>query len=57
MYVRKTHDEYQIHADYGYGMEYVCSAKDREEAKKLLKGYKKKEPGILHAIKKKRIPN
>lgn len=57
MYIRKTHDEYEIHANYGYGMEYVCTAEDLVDAKQLLRTYRENEPGVYHTIKKRRVIN
>ena len=55
MYIRKTKDEYEIEGNYGYGWDYICTAKEQKDAKRLLKEYSKNEPRYSHRIKKRRV--
>lgn len=56
-YKRKTHDEWWIYSDYGYGMEPECRAEDPRDAKRLLKEYRENAYGATHIIKKCRVRN
>ena len=56
-YQRKTHDEYQIHGDYGQGFEEVTAAATWKEARQYRKEYRENEPGISFKIIKRRIKN
>lgn len=56
-YERKTHDVWEIHGNYGHGVEYICTAENRSDAKRLLREYDKNEQGISHKIIKKRVHN
>ena len=57
-YVRKTKDEYQLLANYGYGdgWEYVISEDTMSEARKRKKEYMENQPKCLYRIKKVRVP-
>jgi len=39
MYIRKTRDSFNIYADYGYGLEYVCGYDTKREANTGRKEY------------------
>lgn len=61
-YERKTHDEYEIWGNWGYGWDFVCTAEGinaeaREDATALLKCYRENEPTALFRIKKRRVNN
>lgn len=56
-YKRKTHDEWEIHSDYGYGFEFTVNAEDAEDAHRLLREYRENEPQYRHKIIKKRVKN
>lgn len=56
-YERKTHDEWEIHTDYGYGFEYTVTGEDLSDARRLLKEYRENEPQYTHKLIKKRYPN
>lgn len=56
-YVRKTHDEWEIHSDYGSGFEYTVTGEDFFDAKRLLEEYRENEPQYRHKIIKKRYKN
>lgn len=56
-YVRKTHDEWEIHSDYGFGFEYTVTGEDLPDAKRLLREYRENEPQYRHIIIKKRYKN
>ena len=58
-YKRKTHDEWQIWGDFGYGggYEYVVTAEDRDDARRLLKEYRENDRGSSYCIKMARVPN
>lgn len=53
-YIRKTTDEWSIHSDYGYGMEFTCYAENLLNARELLKEYRENEPQFFHKIVKER---
>lgn len=57
-HVRKTKDEYQLLANYGYGdgWEYVISEDTMSEARKRKKEYMENQPKYLYRIKKVRVP-
>lgn len=54
---RKTHDEYQILGNYGYGWEWVCSEYSYKEAKRTYLDYIENERGASFKIVKKRVRN
>lgn len=56
-YKRKTYDEYQIHANYGYGhgFEEICSESTFKAARQRLREYRENERGISFKIVKRRI--
>jgi hypothetical protein len=56
-YVRKTHDEWELWADYGYGKEAILIEDSYEEAKEQLRCYRENEPNARHWIKKIRVKN
>lgn len=56
-YVRKTHDEWEIWGDYGYGYDYVVTGEDKKDAYELLRVYRDNEKGVPFKIVKRRIPN
>lgn len=58
-YKRKTHDEYQIWGDFGYGggFEYVVTGEDWEDARRLLKEYRENDPANSYRMKTVRVPN
>lgn len=55
MYIRKTRDEYNIEGNYGYGWDYIITAEDKKDAKRLLKEYQENESNYPHRIKKHRV--
>lgn len=55
-YVRKTHDEYVIFGDQGYGKEFYCYAEDRADARRTVREYRENEVGRFWIVRK-RIPN
>lgn len=56
-YIRKTYDEYQLQADYGYGdgWECICAEESRKEIHQRLKEYRENEGGNYRIVCK-RIP-
>lgn len=58
-YVRKTHDEWWLQTDYGYGdgFEDECCGEDRRDAMRLLREYRENAPQWPHRIKKHRVKN
>ena len=56
-YVRKTHDEWQTHGNFGYGHEYVCSAEDYDDARRLLKEYRENDRAHAYVLKVVRVKN
>ena len=56
-YVRKTHDEWIIEGNWGYGWDIECNAEDRADAKRLLREYEANCAGASFRIRKLRVPN
>lgn len=61
-YKRKTHDEYEIWGNWGYGWDFVCNAEGineeaREDAKELLACYRENERDAVFEIRKARVRN
>lgn len=56
-YKRKTHDEWEIHSNYGYGFEYTVTGENYADAKRLLAEYRSNQPQFTHKIIKKRYKN
>lgn len=56
MYKRKTHDEYQLQANYGYGWDLLVCGASFKQIKQTLKEYKENEKAAFRIIKK-RIKN
>ena len=56
-YQRKTHDEWEIHSNYGNGFEYTVTGENRLDAKRLLHEYRINQPQYEHKIVKKRYKN
>ena len=56
-YVRKTHDEWEIHGDYGYGDDVLTTEETYADAKAQLRCYRENEPNARHWIKKRRVKN
>lgn len=53
---RKTHDEWEIQGDYGYGWEYLTTSESSAEAASLLEDYDENEI-FPHRIVKRRVKN
>lgn len=51
MYIRKTHAEYDIQGNYGYGWETVTTELTWREAKEQVKVYRENEPQFAHRVK------
>lgn len=56
MYIRKTHDEYTIWGNYGYGWEELCAYTKRSECLTDLRLYRKEQPGA-YKVTRKRVKN
>ena len=56
-YQRKTHDEWEVHSNYGYGFEYTVTGDGKADAYRLLREYRKNQPQYLHKVIKKRYKN
>ena len=56
-YIRKTHDEYEIQSNYGYGWDCETTEETRQAAKETLKCYRENCPGTPFRIVKKRVKN
>ena len=56
-YVRKTHDEWTIEGNYGYGWDVLTTETTRTAAREMLKTYRENEPQYSHRIKKHRVKN
>ncbi len=56
-YQRKTHDEWEIHSDYGNGFEFTVNAENAIDAKRLLREYRVNQPQYRHKIVKRRRSN
>lgn len=56
MYIRKTHDEWQLISNYGYGWEVELTEESKKEIYQRLKEYKENTNGIFK-IKKMRVSN
>ena len=56
-YVRKTHDEYTVEGFYcgGWNTEFVAAT--REEARSVLRDYRRNCPDTAYRVTKHRIPN
>lgn len=54
-YIRKTTDEYQVHANNGYGWEEITCADNRKEAQQLLNDYRTNQPECSFKLKKVRV--
>lgn len=50
-YQRKTHDEYRISGNYGYGWDVECTEYTRREALAQLKAYRENGGGIYKLTK------
>lgn len=57
MYIRKTHDEYTIWANYGYGWEDIVTYDNYKEAKEDLRAYRENEKDASFYIKKHMVRN
>ncbi len=63
MYIRKTHDEWDIETNYGCGWESEYNTDDRKEAKSVYANYKKEYPYLVGngcigiRLRKHRVPN
>lgn len=58
MYTRKTHDEYELIGDYGYGDEVILTEDSITEAKKRLREYLENDRFVIRLrIKKRRVKN
>lgn len=55
-YKRKTHDEYSIVGNCGYGWDIECNCEDLADAKRTLKDY---QENVNYPVKiqKRRVPN
>ncbi len=51
-YIRKTYDEYQLQANYGYGdgRECICAEESRKEIRQRLKEYRENEGGNYRIV-------
>lgn len=61
-YKRKTHDEYEIWGNWGYGWDFVCTAEGineeaRRDSRELLKCYRENEPMATFRVRKFRRAN
>lgn len=56
-YVRKTHDEWWVQGNYGFGWEDVCCGEDRADALRLYQEYRENDPHNGYRIKKHRVKN
>ena len=56
-YVRKTHDEWELWGDYGYGPDYILTELSYKDAREQLRCYNENEPSVRHWIKKIRVKN
>jgi hypothetical protein len=57
MYQRKTHEEYEIEGNYGYGWEVVTTEETYREAREQLKCYRENEPQYAHRLRVRRVRN
>lgn len=57
-YIRKTHDEYDIVTNYGYGWEVECTESTLKDARQRVKEYRENAQGLcdIH-IAKRRVKN
>ncbi|WP_288958412.1 hypothetical protein [uncultured Treponema sp.] len=56
-YERKTHNEYTIMSNYGYGWEEEAGYDNLQEARKALKAYRENGGGSYHLKHHTRVPN
>lgn len=56
-YVRKTHDEWWVQGDYGYGWEDVCPGEDRKDAQRILHEYRENDRRNAYRLKMHRVRN
>jgi hypothetical protein len=56
MYIRKTRDEWQIHANYGQGYEHECSYDKFKEARDDIKAYRENRPEYQYKLVSRRAP-
>ena len=58
MYIRKTHDEYDLIGDYGYGDEVILTEESITAAKKRLREYLENDGFVIRPrIIKRRVKN
>ena len=53
-YQRKTIDFYELHGDFGYGLEFICAASNWKEAKADKKAYLENDRNVSNLIIKKK---
>ena len=56
-YVRKTHDEWWVQSNYGYGWEDECTGEDKRDAYRLLREYRENCPQWSFRVKMHRVRN
>ena len=56
-YVRKTHDEWWVQGDFGWGWEDVCHGEDYGDARRLLHEYRVNDRRVEYRLKKRRVRN
>ena len=54
MYKRKTTDVYELHGDYGTGLELICCYSTREEAREDKRAYIENDENVRNLTIKKR---
>ena len=55
-YKRKTHDEWELQGNYGYGWDMLTTEETKQDAMKQLKCYRENERIPLRIVKR-RVPN
>lgn len=57
-YTRKTHIEWDVQSNYGYGWEDVTTEETYREARERLREYRENEPQYPHRLRcRSRVPN
>ena len=54
-YIRKTYDDYSIYGLYNGEWEYICTAENYKDSRRLLKEYRKNDPTVAYKIMKRRM--